>query len=118
MSRPGTRKSAATQTNRPLVSAGTGLREWLADLEAGRAARGGCVAAALDTRIGKSWVPGSAARAVQGRLRRDGFRVVATAESFWVTGTLGPLRDGEQERARRWGARLASELTGSRRIRS
>jgi len=45
MSRPGTRKSAATQTNRPLVSAGTGLREWFADLEAGGAwgLRGGGV---------------------------------------------------------------------------
>ena len=118
MRRLGTRKSAATQTNRPLVSAGTGLREWLAALQVGGARRSGCAAAAFDTRVGKSWVPGSSARAVEGRLRPRGFRVIATVESFWVDGTLGPLRDGELERARRWGARLASELIGARRIRS
>ena len=118
MSRQRTRQSAGTQTNRPLVSVGTGLREWLTAQQFGRATRGGCAAVAFDTRVGKSWVPGSAARAVEGRLRRRGFRVVATAESFWVDGTLGPLRDGEQERARRWGARLASELIGFRRTRS
>ncbi|HEU5111379.1 MAG TPA: flavodoxin, partial [Micromonosporaceae bacterium] len=70
MSRPGTRRSAADQADQPLVSTGSGVREWLAALPRGRA---GLAAAAFDTRINKPRLPGSAARAVRRRLRRLGF---------------------------------------------
>jgi hypothetical protein len=110
MSRPGTREGAAKQAEHQLVSEGIGLREWLADLEGGSAR---VAAAAFDTRFDKPhWLTGSAARAVDKRLRRLGFRVVSTPESFYVGGTPGPLSDGEVERARRWGERLgAAALT-------
>jgi hypothetical protein len=39
-------------------------------------------------------------------LRRLGCHMVAPAESFRVTGTSGPLLDGETERARKWAAGL------------
>jgi hypothetical protein len=52
-------------------------------------------------------VPGSAARGAEKRLRRLGFRVVAAAESFNVTGTKGPLVPGEVERARCWAEQVA-----------
>ena len=114
MSRPRTRQDAATQAPDGLVSTRTGLREWLAALRA----PAGIAAAAFDTKVSKPHLPGSAARAAEKRLRRLGFRVAAPAESFYVEGTLGPLLEGEQDRAMRWGDQLGAttrELAGGAR---
>jgi hypothetical protein len=109
MTRPGTRRSAAEQTGQPLVSAGTGVREWLAAVDRARA--GQVAAAAFDTRVDRPRLPGSAARAARRRLRRAGFRIAAPAESFYVTGgSPGQLSEGELARARRWGEQLAAAL--------
>ncbi len=110
MSRPGTRRSAAEQAQRDVVSTGIGLREWLAGIEGGSSA---VAAAAFDTRADKPRLPGSAARAAGNRLRRLGFATAAHAESFYVGGVDGPLIEGEIERARRWGARFGSETAAS-----
>ncbi|MFI7700586.1 flavodoxin family protein [Nonomuraea sp. NPDC049480] len=107
MSRASTRKSAAEQAERPLVSRGDGVREWLATL---RTSSAGLGSAAFDTRIVKPRMPGSAARAVAKRLRRLGIRAVAPAQSFYVSGTQGPLVEGELERARQWGESLAASF--------
>lgn len=104
MSRPRTRQDAAAQAPGGLVSTRTGLREWLATLRA----PAGIAAAAFDTKVSKPHLPGSAARAAEKRLRRLGFRLAAPAESFYVGGTLGPLLDGEQDRATRWGDQLGA----------
>jgi hypothetical protein len=104
LSRPQTRQDAARQAAQGVVSRGLGLREWLTSLQA----PAGVAAAAFDTRIAKPRVPGSAARAAEKRLRRLGLRMVAPAESFYVEGTSGPLLEGEQERARRWGESVGS----------
>jgi Flavodoxin len=105
LTRPRTRKDAATQADEPLVSPAGGVREWLGAAERPRSGVG---TAAFDTRIDKPRVPGSAARGAEKRLRRLGFRVAATAESFYVTGTKGPLAPGEVERARRWAEQVAA----------
>jgi flavorubredoxin len=106
MSRPNTRQSAAEQADgRVLVSAGRGLREWLA--EAGPGLRSRRVAT-FDTKITKGHLPGSAARSAQKRLRRFGSRIVSPAHNFTVLGTAGPLGDGELDRARQWGAELGA----------
>ena len=47
---------------------------------------------------------GGAARSVARELRKHGYQLAAKAEGFIVTGAEGPLRDGELERARNWGA--------------
>ena len=110
MSRPMTRQDAAKQASDGLVSSRVGLREWLAALRG----RAGVAAAAFDTRVAMPHLPGSAARAAEKRLRKLGFRIAVPAESFFVEGTLGPLLEGEQDHARRWGTQLASrsrELT-------
>jgi flavodoxin len=107
MSRPGTRQDAARQAGHNVVSAGIGLREWLAGV---REEPTGVAAATFDTRVKKPHLPGSAARAAEKRLRKLGSRVVAPSTSFYVTGTDGPLVDGEPERARQWGEKLAAEL--------
>ncbi len=104
LTRPRTRADAATQADEPLVSPAGGVREWL---QAAERPRSGVRAAAFDTRIDEPRVPGSAARGAEKRLRRLGFRVVAAAESFYVTGTKGPLVPGEVERARRWAEHVA-----------
>jgi Flavodoxin len=107
LTRARTRKDAATQADEPLVSPAGGLREWL---EAVERPRSGVGAAAFDTRIDKPRMPGSAARRAEKPLRRLGFRLIAAAESFYVTGTKGPLVPGEVERARRWAEQVAARL--------
>jgi hypothetical protein len=109
MSRPGTRQDAGKQAEHGVVSAGIGLREWLAAVQQGS---GSVAATAFDTRIERPRLPGSAARAAEKRLRRLGFRIVSPPKSFYVAGTQGPLVDGELERARCWGERLGEGVTG------
>jgi hypothetical protein len=108
MSRQATRQDAGRQAERGLVSAGIGLREWLTAVSGGS---GGVAAAAFDTRIERPRLPGSAARAAEKGLRRRGFRIAARPKSFYVTGTQGPLVDGELERARRWADELGATVT-------
>jgi hypothetical protein len=110
LSRPGTRQSAAQQAEGGLVSAGIGLREWLEALQKDAAH---VPVAAFDTRISRPRLPGSAAAAVDKRLRRLGFRSVASPTSFYVEGTTGPPMEGEIERARRWGEELAAEVSAA-----
>src|SRR5262245_39678719 len=106
LSRPETRTQAAEGAGRRPALPGLGLREWLPALHAGvRPPR----VAAFDTRI--RHLPGSAARAALRRLRHDGFPVATRPTSFYVTGTEGPLAEGELERAERWGEQLAAMAT-------
>jgi hypothetical protein len=98
LSRPKTRHDAATRTDEQLDTS-MGLREWLHSLPRPRP---GIEAVAFDTRIDSPRLPGSAARAAERRLRKLGFSIAAPAQSFFVTGTKGPLLGGELERARTW----------------
>ena len=109
MSRPGTRESAAKETESPLVSSGIGVREWLEGLEP---ATDLPVAAAYDTHVDHPKLlrhVGSAAAAIAKRLEKLGIEVVAEPEHFWVTGSLGPLREGELERANDFGRSVAEK---------
>jgi hypothetical protein len=90
----------------PDAAEAPGLRSWLGELGSGT----GRAAAAFDTRAdGAPLVTGSAARGIGRRLRHHGFDLVGT-ESFVVTGTEGPLKPGELERARAWGEKLAHSV--------
>jgi len=98
----------------PDATAAPGLRAWLVDLPPGAAH----CAAAFDTRLDKApWITGIAAHGIARRLRRRGLDVVAT-ESFLVEGTEGPLREGELDRARQWGAELAQSLRPAGEVRT
>ena len=101
-----TRADAANRATMPVISRGPGLREWLGGLPKSTTT---CNAATFDTRVRVRGLPGSASRAAR-RLRRRGYRMVAAPESFYVTGTTGPLAEGELERARAWGDQLGREL--------
>lgn len=111
MSRASTRRSGSEGKDADRAAGGTrtGVREWLAALPP---APPGARAAAFTTRLAYP-LAGSAARGIARRLRRLGYPLVGV-ESFVVAGPTGPLRDGEQERARSWAARLGTDLARSR----
>jgi len=79
------------------------MRSWLAALPAGSGR-----SAAFET--GLRWSPGGAAPAIIKGLKRAGYRPTGKGQRFIVKGSYGPLRDGELERARQWGAELAKAL--------
>jgi hypothetical protein len=80
-----------------------GLRQWLSK-RSGQHRE----AAAFDTRGDASpRLTGMASRGIHRRLHGAGFRLIADPESFLVDDSEGPLAEGELERARAWGARLA-----------
>ncbi len=83
------------------------MRAWLAGLPHTEGAQSGSRgrAAAFETRIW--WSPGSAAKAILGQLTQLGYQPIAKPQRFIVQGRYGPLRAGEVERARQWGAALA-----------
>ena len=76
------------------------MRDWLERIPAGNG-----LSAAFETRI--HWSPGGATGAIEHGLQAAGYRRVAKGHKFFVTGNYGPLRDGELEAARAWGAGLA-----------
>ena len=111
MSRRVTRRGAPDYLARPgsdLVlepgaDTGPGVREWLGSLGDLTAK-----AAAFDTRIkAPAALTGRASKGIAKALARAGGSVVVPAESFLVD-KLGHLLAGERERARAWGARLAT----------
>ena len=48
--------------------------------------------------------------AICGELEGKGYRRIAAPEKFVVTGKYGPLKAGELDRARAWGASLATAM--------
>lgn len=64
----------------------------------------GINAAAFDTRSSTKWVGifGYAAGRIGKSLQKIGANLVADPEGFFVTGTQGPLKEGEEERAAVW----------------
>jgi hypothetical protein len=77
------------------------LRAWLDALPAGRG-----WSAAFETRIW--WSPRGATGAIESKLKQAGYPRLTKGERFIVSGAYGPMKDGELERARAWGAELAS----------
>ena len=95
------RKGIASNRTGPTADVSApSMRSWLAVLPARE--RG---IAGFETRIW--WSPGSAAKTIIELAVEKGCRQVAPPEKFVVTGRYGPLKTGELERARAWGATLA-----------
>ena len=105
MTRANTREDAVRQGSHADASA-DGIREWIDHLRAGPHSER---VATFDTRVAKvRHLPGSAGRSAAKGLRKHGYATVSKPESFWVEDVAGPLLDGELERARAWGERLAA----------
>ncbi len=62
--------------------------------------------AAFETRFRFS--PGGSIGTITHELQRAGYRSVTKGKKFLVTGKYGPLKAGELERARAWGAELVT----------
>jgi len=106
MSKPATRAEAIRQgaeRGREEV----GLREWLAGLTRGPHSE---TVATFDTRAEQvRHLPGSAAKKASRLVDRLGYEVIGR-ESFYVSGSSGPLESGELARAEAWGRHLAMEM--------
>lgn len=68
--------------------------------------------ATFDTRISAKWVGifGYAAGRIAKNLRKKGANLLLDPEPFYVTGTEGPLKDGELERAATWAREVINRL--------
>ena len=77
------------------------MRSWLDALPSGKAR-----VAAFETRFRFS--PGGSIGTITHELERAGYRSLSKGQKFLVTGKYGPLKAGELERARQWGAALAT----------
>ncbi len=89
---------------RPADLAHPSMRSWLEALPRGRGR-----SAAFETRIW--WSPRGATSAIEQRLERAGYPRLTKARKFVVSGTYGPLREGELEAARAWGTELAEVMS-------
>lgn len=105
MSRRSTRDSAREQGSS--AAAESGIREWLEELDG---TIGGIPALAFDTRTDHRFVPGHASRAASRRLARHGCLIIEPPVSFHVTGTEGPLADGEEQRATEFAEMVLRDL--------
>jgi len=101
---PASRAQAAAKGGRPVA---IGVAEWLEALpgQAGRRV------ASFDTVAGRGFFSGSAAKAIEKRMRRQSI-AFAGRESFLVSGTAGPLADDELARAEAWGTALGQLTLG------
>jgi flavodoxin len=79
------------------------MRDWLDGLPKGNGR-----SAAFETRIW--WSPGGATKAIQRVLEEAGYPAIADAQRFIVKDRYGPLKEGELERAKQWGAELAQAM--------
>jgi hypothetical protein len=114
MPRQSTREGAVDQYGADIEDTRSGLHEWLEAVRLPAGVR----AAAFDTRMDHPKVVVAldhASRTEEKLLKGHDATIVAPAEHFRVTAAQGPLADGEEERAIRWGRTLAGRLSSSAR---
>ncbi|MGY1601613.1 hypothetical protein [Geodermatophilus sp. SYSU D00815] len=109
MPKQATREGAEKQYGVHVEDPTTGLREWLSSVRL----PAGIAAAAFDTRMDHPRLlvkMDHASRQEEKLLEERGATLLAGAEHFRVTDARGPLADGEEARALRWGADLGRAL--------
>ena len=115
MPRPTTREGAVKQYGVAIADTTAGLHEWLGVVTVAGPLSG----AAFDTRMDHPKFVmklDHAARTEEKLLHKLGATLAAPAEHFFVVDAKGPLADGEEDRARQWGAALSEIVTaGTRR---
>ena len=85
------------------------MSSWLDNLPRGQGR-----SASFETRM--RWSPGGATSAIDRGLEAAAYRSVGKGRRFIVNGKYGPLRIGEIELARQWGAELAVMLQSERSV--
>lgn len=106
MTRPSSREEASAWAKDPSKdlsleppAPGTGVREWIKDLDLVPA-----LCAAFDTRMDMARIlTGAASGHIEHALTKKGSRAVISPESFLVS-KANALEDGELDRARNWGS--------------
>jgi hypothetical protein len=98
--REGARTNPGGKPPRPADLSHPSMRSWMEGLPAGHGR-----SAAFDTQVRGPF--GKAAPTIAEALEKAGYARLVDPVGFTVTGRFGPLRDGEVERARRWGSELA-----------
>jgi hypothetical protein len=98
-------RTSPSKAPKPADLSHPSMRSWLAGLPKGQGR-----SAVFETRL--RWSPGGATGAITRGLEDAGYTMVAKAQRFMVKGAYGPLKDGELERARQWGAELARDTRG------
>jgi hypothetical protein len=88
---------------RPADTTHPSLRAWLEQLPAGHGR-----SASFETKL--RWSPGGATGAIDSEFRRHGFKPAMKSQKFYVKSPYGPLREGELDRARMFGADLAVSM--------
>lgn len=93
-----------TQGGRPTLA----IKDFISGIP--KSATKGIKIAAFDTRFSTRWarIFGYAAARIGSSVKEMGGRLVAQPEGFFVKGTKGPLKDGEQERAATWAKEIAT----------
>ncbi|UOY01906.1 flavodoxin family protein [Blastococcus sp. PRF04-17] len=107
-----TRKGAVEQYGAEIADPSAGLHEWLDAVRLPPHTD----AAAFDTRMDHPKLITKldhAARTEEKLLRGLGATLVAPAERFIVLDAKGPLKDGEEDRARQWGQALGELVTAA-----
>lgn len=79
------------------------MRDWLEHLP-----KGDAYMATFETGFRRS--PGSAARKIARSMEDAGYKELAKHERFIVSGSYGPMAEGELDRARAWGATLTAAM--------
>lgn len=92
-------QSTPPDAPRPADLSQPSMHDWLATLPAGQGR-----SAAFDTQVRGPF--GSAGPAIGKALEQAGYQALTKPAGFVVKGKYGPLREGELERARAWGAEL------------
>ena len=111
MSTRQSREDSAKKVDTPIISTGTGIRDWIDSVAPHRDE---LPCATFDTRFDRpTWLTGSAARRASGRMHKRGFGRLSPATSFFVEHGQGPLVEGETDRAFEWGERMAVRLVMS-----
>jgi hypothetical protein len=86
------------------------IRTWLVALPQAGASGGGAVVCAAAFETGFKLSPGGSAGKILKMLGEKGYRTVAKKQRFLVKSSYGPMKDGELDRARAWGAELAKSI--------
>jgi hypothetical protein len=97
-----------TKAPRPGDVSHPSLRSWLEALPAPTLRPRAPRAAAFETRL--RWSLGGATGSIDRAFTEAGFEVIGKPQKFVVTGSYGPLRDGELDRAREWGIALGESV--------
>ena len=83
------------------------IRTWLVALPQADASGGGAVVRAAAFETGFKLSPGGSAGKILRMLEEKGYKPVAKKQRFLIKASYGPMKDGELDRAKAWGAELA-----------